>query len=333
VGGLSFDELAFRPEEIQTLVLQNHSLTIPDAVAEEMARETEGWITGLLLSTQTMWWQGMANRTRVARVSGVGLYDYLAQQVLDQQPPPVRDFLLRTSILEEFDADLCEAVLGPAAYPTGENWQGLISSVLRSNLFVQPVGDEGMWLRYHHLFRDFLQARLAEEQPDEETHILRRLGAVYAERRQWEKAYALYQRLADVESVADLIETAGLSMRRGGQLKTLSEWIDALPAEKLNSRSTLLSLCGIAATNLGETEHGLSLLNQAEALARSRGNSSELAYALVWRAVAYRFLGNYKASLADAEEALAIAEAEESLGDVQAEASYRIGQLYHSIGQ
>ena len=49
----------------------------------------------MLLTAQTMW-QGMPDLARLARVSGVGLYDYLAQQVLDQQPTPIRDFLLHT---------------------------------------------------------------------------------------------------------------------------------------------------------------------------------------------------------------------------------------------
>jgi LuxR family maltose regulon positive regulatory protein len=176
VGGLGFEELAFRAEEIQALVLQNHEVRMPAAAAAELARETEGWITGLLLSAQTMW-EGMADRVRLARVSGVGLYDYLAQQVLDQQPAPVRDFLLRTSLLEEYDAELCGAVLGQ-----GADWRGLMDAVLRSNLFVLPVDEAGTWLRYHHLFRDFLQARLARERQEERAEILRRLVAVYAER-------------------------------------------------------------------------------------------------------------------------------------------------------
>jgi len=42
VGGLSFEELAFRADEIQSLVLQNYHLTMPQGAAEELAQETEG---------------------------------------------------------------------------------------------------------------------------------------------------------------------------------------------------------------------------------------------------------------------------------------------------
>jgi LuxR family maltose regulon positive regulatory protein len=322
VDGLGLEELTFRANEIQALMLQNYRQTMPEAAAEELARETEGWITGLLLSAQTMW-QGMADRVRLARVSGVRLYDYMAQQVLDQQPPPVRDFLLRTSLLEEFDADLCTAVLGPDG-----DWQSLMDTIVRNNLFVLPVDDRGTWLRYHHLFRDFLQAQLARERPDEQHRILRQLAPIYAGREEWEKAHDVCQCLSDAVATADLIEQAGPSLVKSGRWAILAGWIDALPTDTFTSRPGLLSLRGIVAMVQGEAERGLSLQNQAEA-----------AFTLVRRAVDHRLLGDYQASLADADEALTLAEGEENLRAVQAEALrtkglslFRMGRLSEAIG-
>jgi LuxR family maltose regulon positive regulatory protein len=338
VGGLSFDELAFQTGEIQSLLLQNHHITLPDSVAEALAHETEGWITGLLLSTQTMW-QGITDRVRVARVSGVGLYDYLAQQVLDQQSAPVRDFLLRTSVMEEFDAQLCEKVLGPPPYLGGETWHDLVQEVLQNSLFVLPVGNEGTWLRYHHLFRDFLQAKLTQEQPDEETHVLRQLAAVRAERHEWEKAYALYQRLGDVTASVELIEKVGPMLVRNGRLKTLSQWLDSLSAKVVASSPALLSLHGMIASMLGEVEQGLDLQSQAEKGFRQAEDMAGLARSLVRRATDHRFLGDYQSSLADANEALVLTEEDGTLGDVQAEALrargmslYQLGQLDEALG-
>ena len=333
VGGLEFKDLAFQADEIQSLLLQNYHLTVPASEAERLVRETEGWITGLLLSAQTMW-QGMADRVRLARVSGVGLYDYLAQQVLDQQPAPVRDFLLRTSLLDEFDAELCRAVLGP-----DENWKHLIDTILRSNLFVLPVDHGDTWLRYHHLFRDFLQARLAQEHPEERDPILRRLAAVYAEREEWEKAYDVYRRLGDVTATADLIEQAGSSLVKSGRWTTLVRWMDALPAEVLSSHPGLLSLRGFAAVELGEVERGLALLDQAEIIFRETQDLPRLARTLVRRAVDRRLLGEYQASLADADEALALSERNQDMLAIQAEALrakggglYQLGQLNEAVG-
>jgi LuxR family maltose regulon positive regulatory protein len=327
VGGLSFAELAFRANEIQTLVRQNYHQTISASAADELARETEGWITGLLLSAQTMW-QGMVDRVRVARVSGVGLYEYLAHQVLDQQPANMRLFLLRTSLLEEFDSELCEAVLG-----SDEDWKGLMEDVLQRNLFVLPVDDERTWLRYHHLFRDFLQAQIVQERPEETHRILRQLAEVYIEREQWENAYDILQRLGDAGVTADFIEQAGSSLFASGRLTTLAAWLDALPARVLASHPRLSSLRGIVAVMLGEMKQGLSLLNNAEAALRAQDDHSGLARTLERRAAAHRFRGHYQASLIDADEALTLAGRGQHMRAIRAGALRAKGLSLYWMGQ
>ena len=327
VGGLSFEELAFQASEIQALASKNYHFFMPDAAAEELARETEGWITGLVLSAQSMW-QGIADRLRVARVSGVGLYDYLAQQVLDQQPPPVRDFLMRTSFLEELSVDLCRAVLG-----TDTDWSGLIGHLLQNNLFVLPVDDEGGWIRYHHLFRDFLQSRFTLERPEEKDDVLRRLSSVYAERSEWEKAHAACQRLDDPAALVALVEQAGRPLIKSGRLVTLANWIDALPVELVSEHPNLLSLRGVAAMTQRRVDQALDLLNRAETAHRSAGNTGGLATTLARRSVAHRFLGTYQAALEDARQALDLAGEDSGLRVVRAEALRATGLSLFQMGQ
>jgi LuxR family maltose regulon positive regulatory protein len=327
VGGLSFEELAFQADEIQSLVMQNFNQPMPEQVAEELAEITEGWITGLLLSTQANW-HGMTDRIRLARVSRVGLYDYLAQQVLDQQPPDVRNFLLRTSFLEEFDVHLCEEVLGSV-----QNWQHLFEVVLLSNLFVLPVGEDGKWIRYHHLFRDFLQACLAQDDPLEKDTILRRLTSVYAAREEWEKAYATSQHLGDWETQANLIETAGPALIRNSQLTTLAQWIDAIPSVMLAIRPNLLSLRAVPDIVHGQVERGLKLLNQAELSLREANDCLGLARTLVRRATAYRFMGKHQRALDDANDALQLTEGDPELRILRAEALRGTGVSLYQLGR
>jgi LuxR family transcriptional regulator, maltose regulon positive regulatory protein len=326
VGGLSFEELAFRPEEIQSLVLQNYQSSMPDSVAEELIRETEGWITGLLLTAHTVW-EDMANLVRVARVSGIGLYEYLAQQVLDRQPQSSQVFLMYTSLLDEFDAELCRAVFGDSP-----DWGALIEVTLQNNLFVLPVGEEGQWIRYHHLFRDFLQKRFEKEYPEERVKILRRLVDVYVQRKEWEKAYTACQCLGDILITAQLIERVGSAMITNGRFSTLTEWIDALPESTFLTHPNLLSLRGAAAVNQGNLEQGLSLLNRAEAALRSVGDQVGLAHTLVRRASAHRFVGRYSDSLSDASEALALANDEATPPQVKAESLRAIGMSHYHLG-
>ncbi len=177
VGGLSYEELTFLPEEIQGLMKKNYDINLTETEASDLANETEGWVTGLLLSTQVQG-KAYANRLRVARVSGVGLYEYMAQQILEQQPEDFQAFLLRTSLLEEFDEHLCEEVIGPAL-GIHANWRRLMREVPKRILFVVPVGEDGSYLRYHHLFQEFLRSRIRTDHPEETRAILLRLAGYY----------------------------------------------------------------------------------------------------------------------------------------------------------
>jgi LuxR family maltose regulon positive regulatory protein len=327
VGGLSFEELIFHSDELKALVQQNYQVQLEDTVAEELAKETEGWITGFLLSAQTMW-KGLVNQIRVARVSGVSLYDYLAQQALENQPTHLRNFLLRTSLLEEFDEELCAAVLGAEC-----NCASNIAAVLQNNLFVMPIGEDGQWIRYHHLFRDFLQSRLQTENPQAFDDILHRLAEVHAQRQEWEQAYYALQKLGDLEAQARLIDQCGSELIKSGRNNLLGEWLDHLPPDLVNMRPNLLSMRGTVAIQQGQDAYGHDLLDRAEAAFRQSGEQPQLARTLTRRSISNRFFGRYQAALSDAQEALKIAVGIPQMESIQAEAFRAIGSIYNAMGR
>jgi ATP/maltotriose-dependent transcriptional regulator MalT len=88
VAGLSHAELAFNPREAQACMPKTITSTSEEA-AKELIEQTSGWITGMVLS----------NSPGMTRTSGVDTFAYLGRQVPDQQPEPVREFLMRTSCL------------------------------------------------------------------------------------------------------------------------------------------------------------------------------------------------------------------------------------------
>ncbi len=253
----------------------------------------------------------MVDRLRVARAAGVDLFDYLGQQVLDQQPEDVRFFLLRSSLLEEFDVALCEAVFGEL-YPRRKDWSRWIDTIIQSNLFALPVGIGSGWIRYHHLFRDFLQDRLSKEHPEEIPPILSNLAQAYEAHNEWEKAYHIQKRLENADALASLVERAAphLLLRA---LVTLETWLNELPPSVRRKRPGLLSLRGIIAYMKGDLQDGLNLLNQADAIFREKDDPLGLTMTLVRRANAHRFLGDYQAALRDAEEVIGLTEFKDDL--------------------
>ena len=177
--------------------------------------------------------------------------------------------------------------------------------MVQNNLFVLPVGEDGKWLRYHHLFGEFLRAQFEKERPDQLDPLLRRVAVVYAEREEWGRAYTLYHRLKDNSALADLIERAGTPLIRNAQFAILAKWIDELPVEVLETHvQACYPIKGTVLLIQGQVEKSLEYLNRAEVAQRAIHDFSGLAHTLARRATAQRYLGKYQASIHDGLEAI-----------------------------
>jgi two-component SAPR family response regulator/Flp pilus assembly protein TadD len=212
------------------------------------------------------------------------------------------------------------------------DWKSLIKNIRQDNLFVLPVGPGGKWLRYHHLFQDFLQQRIREEEPEKVQAILSRLAEVYKERHEWEKAYALYHQSGNPNLLADLIELAGTPMLLSEHLITLRTWLEELPVNLLEERPSLLSLKGALLCALGEGRSALTLLDQAIPEIEKAEDLPGLALAHVRRAASFRLVGDYTSSLQDSDEALRLSENQPDLQAIYAEAEHFKGICLYNLG-
>ena len=191
--------------------------------------------------------------------------------------------------------------------------------VVQKNLFALPVGANGQWLRYHHLFRDFLQERFRIERPEEALAILQRLAQYHEAHGSWEKAYQLYKQLGDFDALVNLIERAGIYMYQNAKL-TLDSWLKDVPPSLLQKRPGLLSLRGAIETAKSNVPDGIDLLNSAIKIFRGENNTADLSLALVRRGNAYRILGNYKDAFYDANQAIELTSADDNLQWIYADA-------------
>lgn len=331
VSGISFEELAFSPHEIQLLYQQSRRHNLSLVEAEEVYERTEGWITGILLASQV----NKADHSallRLSRASGFNLDEYYLQ-IINRLSSDLRSFLLWSSILEEFNADHCRKVIEPAIGITAAPWQSWMDAIQQDNLFVLPVGEEGDWLRYHPLFLDFLQNRVHREIPDIANAIENQLAETCIQNNEWDRAFSIYRRLDSHEKLVALIERAGPDLVTSSRISTLSAWLDSLPADVLNTRPYIVALQGYVAMSLGDTSLALSLFRQAVDAMQLPADREYLARTLSMRATLLRLMGHIDAAIADANESMLLAGSSLTLRKIKGHALRCIGLCKYHQGK
>ncbi len=166
-------DLAFTIAEAGLLLAQ-HGRTLPADALECLTRRTEGWAAGLRLAAISMGAHPDPGQfVKELITDDSALTGYLVEEVLDTQPPAVRDVLLSTSILDQVSGEVASELTG------NEQTGAILSALANANAFVQPIGSG--WYRYHTLFAEVLRLKLRCEHPDR-LAVLHRAAAQWYER-------------------------------------------------------------------------------------------------------------------------------------------------------
>ncbi|HET7087963.1 MAG TPA: tetratricopeptide repeat protein, partial [Anaerolineae bacterium] len=296
---LRLSDLRFTPEEAEAFLNQAMRLGISSGDAAVLAARTEGWITGLQMAALSI--QTKTDRsTFIATFSGSHAYiaDYLTDEVLDQQPEPLKTFLLQTSILDRLTGPLCDAVTGRT------DGQGTLEHLTEANLFLVPLDDERRWYRYHRLFADLLRKRLQQTQPDRLPDLHCR-ASVWHERNGF-AAEAIDHALAaeDFDRAADLAERSAATFWQRGEFATFQRMLESIPQDVIHTRARLCVyhavLLLLGAKSLATVE---SLLQVATDLGPTDELRGEIA---VLRAELDMFRGDVSHGIRLCEEALTL---------------------------
>jgi LuxR family transcriptional regulator, maltose regulon positive regulatory protein len=198
-------------------------------------KRTEGWVAGmqlLALNLRSLAGDKLAEFVRSFEGTNRFIIDYLVQEVLENLPEAVQQFLLETSILERLNAELCEAVLLPTPEKSLETVQALLEKLTAENLFLTPLDEQGTWFRYHQLFAAMLQNRLNRTYSLSLRQELHRKAAQWLENHHWhEAAIRHYLLIEDYNAVAQLIINSLSEWWKKGELVNLYAWIEAVPEE------------------------------------------------------------------------------------------------------
>jgi LuxR family transcriptional regulator, maltose regulon positive regulatory protein len=217
-------DLAFGEEEAGVLLRATLGAELDREDLEILVRRTEGWSAGLYLAALSL---RQAPDIRAAIYDFAGddrhVVDYLTEEVLARQRPEVRRFLLRTSILEQFTAPLCDAVRGEGGS------LGLLEELEQSNLFLVPLDEKREWYRYHNLFADLLRLELRNSEPKSLPVLHKRAASWYLEAGAVEDAVRHTLASRDFRVAGEMIARHWVTYLAHGRRETLRSWIAQIP--------------------------------------------------------------------------------------------------------
>lgn len=241
LGELTLDDLRFTEEEVARLAAAAPNAIDDERMVHEAFVRTQGWAVGLTMLLQSRWGVPRAGRS-VRSLNGEAaqrnLFAYLAKEVLGSLPRDLQDFALRTSVLAELCPDRCRAVTGR------EDAGAVLDELYRRNLFLTAVDDVVPVLRYHDLFREFLESELTRRMPGAVRHLHERAARV-----EDTPARAVHHFLAAErwDAATTLIIEAGESLLAEGGVATVERWIRQVPESVRAACPQLSYLAGATA--------------------------------------------------------------------------------------
>jgi ATP/maltotriose-dependent transcriptional regulator MalT/DNA-binding SARP family transcriptional activator len=326
IAGLSEEHLRFTPSEVQALLEKRNNLTLPMSDAETLVSHTEGWITGILLSSQLIW-RGLLSNVGLRREQESMLYDYLAEEVLEQQPQDLRTFLLEASVLPEMDSAACDVVLGRQ----GDSAR-MLEQLEAKRLFITAVGDPQPTYRFHHLFREFLQARLRQKNPLRLQHLQRRAAEQYEQSGMPEAAFNLYVACGDLARAGSMAEANAQGLFESGRREILLQWAKQLEQISLEV-PRLQYWVGRAQCDRGEIEVAQEAADLAQSGFERRSDKNGLTSVELINAWLSFLKSDYRSGLTRALAVLGRAEGEDLPLEMRAIAERYAGRCELELGR
>ncbi|MET0729560.1 MAG: AAA family ATPase, partial [Solirubrobacterales bacterium] len=254
-------DLRFSPQEAGGL-LRASEIELADEAVVLLHERTEGWVAGLRLAAISL--AGHPHPERFVRdFSGSerSVAGYLMAEVLERQPPEVRELLLRTAILDRVTGRLGDAMTGRS------DSERILLDLEQANAFVTSLDVDRTWFRYHHLFADFLRLELRRTDPAS-------IDALHGVAARWHEehghpaeAIRHAQAAADWTYATRLLADSYISLILDGRLETVGGLLARFPAEAAGEDAELAIVLAGARLFEGRADDTDAYIEVAERLA------------------------------------------------------------------
>ncbi|MBA3716023.1 MAG: tetratricopeptide repeat protein [Pyrinomonadaceae bacterium] len=306
-------DLLFTDEETQQLFRRVFDTELTVAQLAEYRERTHGWITALQLVRQVAQRQALTrpdggngadapNLVEILRQSEHDIFDYFAEEVFGDEPEDVRHLLLRISLLDRIEVEVCSRLFPEA------NCSSALPALVRRNVFITVASDErGEEYRLQPLFQSFLRRRVRAEAGRAGVAAEHaRYADTFLRHGAWEQATRHLLAAEDFARAAEVIADKGGELIDGGALASLSSIVDALPSPVVEEHPRVLSHRAEVMRLRGEYDEAQAMFSRAAALLHEAGDGEAEADALHSLATIARRRGDFEAAFAYLDRAVVL---------------------------
>ncbi|AHM57794.1 HTH-type transcriptional regulator MalT (plasmid) [Peptoclostridium acidaminophilum DSM 3953] len=219
-------DMAFDYRDAGEFLRSNTKLKISEKNVKLINDRTEGWAAGIQMAMLSL-----KEKKDLAELeekfNGCSGYveDYFSEEIFNEQPEEIKDFLLKTCILDELVPGLCSAVSGR------KDSQELLEHIYDSNLFVDKQDYDEKIFRYNTLFKEFLLCKSKGMNLDAVYEASNRAAKWYRESGVLNKAINQYIEVGNLEPVIDLVESECIRMVLCSEQSQVFHWLESIPQD------------------------------------------------------------------------------------------------------
>lgn len=242
---LGMEDLIFTFDEIMTLVKDIYSIQYPDELLKLLENNLGGWVTGIHLILQSFGKEFGSIKIDYQNIPE-NVFNMLADQILEKLDADTKNFLIVSSLLEYFNASVCNSLLGIS------NSDQIIHKIIEKNLFVIPKSmneastNGTVSYCYQVLFKKFLKQKLYSTcETSKIEGYYKKLFKYYEEKGDMLTAIEYLVRANDNEASIKAIISHFDYLFSQGKLEYLWKWIKKIESETEMKNPYMIYYMGI----------------------------------------------------------------------------------------
>ncbi len=256
---LDGQELAFQPNETKEFFSMCLERLPSRKLLEKIQQRTEGWATGLMIYLRSLQELGQQHFTsrQLSSLFEAAVYEYFDENILSNQEDSIKNFLLKTSLLNTLTPAICNRFLKI------DEADRILLHLVENNLFTSANKGERNAYQYSPLFRSFLKDTLRRSLPKHEVEMLHNRLAVILKKYDQSEAAFHFIHARNYSKAKSILRNLGMELIENNQVDTLDRLLKMLPSHMIKKDPYLTYYEARLLEDQGDFERSFEAYKQA----------------------------------------------------------------------